>query len=164
MEESNSSIFSNETEEYQKIMRLKIREKLIYGHLLSLLTGSLIYLLFRSSTLKMFDWFNYIGIIEPIKSARTQTLEFSTYLPIWFKFSLPDGLWVFSYVCLLQLIWIDRNIKKSIPWILSIPIIAIFSEFGQLTNLVTGTFDPIDLLFYILGMILPFFIINPQKT
>lgn len=137
-----------------------MKRKLLYGHILSLLTGGLIYILFRTSTLKMFSWFDKLGLTETINSARSLTLHFSEILPNWFKFSLPDGLWIFSYVCLLLLIWRDKGIRKSIHWTLIIPIIAIISELGQLTNIVPGTFDPVDLTFYLLGTILPFLIVK----
>jgi len=44
---------------------------------------------------------------------------------------------------------------ESIFWIFIVPFIAILSEFLQLFNLISGTFDFIDLLFYILGTIIP---------
>ena len=138
-----------------------MKQKLLYGHILSLSTGGLIYILFRSSTLKMFGWFTSLGMTDIINSARNLSLSYSSDLPNWIKFSLPDGLWIFSYVCLLLLIWSDNGIKKSIHWVLIIPIIAIFSEVGQLSNIVPGTFDPIDLVFYLLGTFSPFLITQP---
>lgn len=146
-----------------------MKRKLLYGHIISLLTGGLIYILFRTSTLKMFLWFDSLGLTETINTVRNMTLDYSNQLPNWVKFSLPDGLWIFSYVCLLLLIWSDSEIKKSLPWILVIPIVAILSEFGQLPNIVPGTFDPVDLVFYLTGTILPFLItksltIKTQKT
>lgn len=135
-----------------------MKRKLLYGHILSLLTGGLIYILFRASTLKMFGWFNKIGLTYVINTARDFTLNYSGYFPNWFKFSLPDGLWLFSYVCLLHLIWYDKEIKKSLHWTLIVPTIAILSELGQLAKIIPGTFDSVDLIFYIIGTISPFLI------
>ena len=137
-----------------------MKRKLLYGHILSLLTGGLIYILFRTTSLKMFRWFDNLGLTEIITIARNITLKYSNQLPNWIKFSLPDGLWIFSYVCLLLLIWSDSELKKSIPWVLIVPAVAILSEIGQLPEIVPGTYDPIDLIFYLLGTITPFLIIK----
>ena len=108
----------------------------------------------------MFSWFDKLGASEIMKTTRDITLQYSNELPKWFVYSLPDGLWIFSYVCLMQYIWAETAIKKSLPWILVVPIIAILSELGQTINLISGTFDIIDLLFYVMFSIIPFLLHN----
>lgn len=122
--------------------------------------SGLIYIFFRTSTLKMFNWFDKLGVSEIMKTIRNNTLQYSNELPKWLVYSLPDGLWIFSYVCLMLYIWAETAIKKSLPWILVVPIIAILSELGQATNLVSGTFDTTDLMFYIIFSIIPFLLHN----
>ena len=132
-----------------------MKKQLIFGSFLTLLVGGLIYILFRTSTLKMFSWYETIGLGELTNVMRKMTFQFSDKIPEWILFSLPDGLWIFSYVLML-FIWQNSVSIKNIFWISIIPILAIGSELGQLFGLVIGTFDIADLLFYIFGMTLPF--------
>lgn len=133
-----------------------MKKQFIIGHLITLLISGLIYILFRSSSLLMFYWYNTLGIKNCLKNIRNYTIPLSNKSPEWIIFSLPDGLWIFSYVSFMLLIWKNTISKQSIFWILAIPIIAISSEIGQFLGLVIGTFDITDLILYILGVILPF--------
>ena len=133
-----------------------MKNQLFYGHFLTLLVGGMIYLLFRSDSLIMFKWFASASLDNPIEYLREITLIYRQYLPNWFLFSLPDGLWVFSYVSLTLLIWNNNINKRNFFWVFSIPFIAISSEVGQLYNIVPGTFDNKDLIFYIIGITSPF--------
>lgn len=104
----------------------------------------------------MFDWYNRIGLSNSINNLREYANLIVNDIPHWFLYSLPDGLWIFSYISLMLYIWQNSISFKNISWILIIPILAIGSEIGQLLGLVSGTFDFADLVFYILGMTLPF--------
>ena len=139
---------------------IRMRRVLLIGHILSIIAGSLIYIMFRTTSLRMFNWFDTLGLNHQILSLRNINIEVVEKLPSWFKYSLPDGLWVFSYVCLILLIWSESEVKKYLFWVLVIPSIAIISEFGQLANILPGTFDPVDIIFYLLGTFLPFTITN----
>lgn len=144
-----------------------MRKKLLILHLSSLTLGSCIYLFFRADTLLMFDWVEKMQITESLETIRTYTLPVKKEMPNWVIFSLPDGLWNFSYVCLMFSIWEGAVNTKSIWWTLLIPIIAVLSELFQLINIVPGTFDSTDLIFYFFGFLLPFFLIlknNKSKT
>lgn len=135
-----------------------MKRQLFFGSFLTLLCGGLIYVLFRTATLKMFAWYETIGLGGLTNGMRKLTFQFANELPEWILFSLPDGLWIFSYVCLMLAIWQNSVSLKNALWILIIPILAIGSEIGQLFGLIVGTFDLTDLLFYIFGMTLPFII------
>lgn len=139
-------------------MKNKVKTKLLLLQTSSLFIGGLIYVLFRSYSLTMFIWFDVLGLSNIIESARNISLQYSGTLPSWVLYSLPDGLWIFSYVCLTTLIWFDSSIKKLLTWVLIIPIVAILSEVGQLSTFIPGTFDIIDILFYLLGTVLPLLI------
>lgn len=117
--------------------------------------GTLIYLLFRVSTLKIFNWLN-IFKIDFIKSDfRNWILSNSSIFPKWFLFSLPDGLWTFSYVSAMLCIWDFKLNNRNFIWITFIPLVAVVSEIGQKIKIVPGTFDKLDLLFYVIGFIAP---------
>lgn len=133
-----------------------MKKQLIFGHISTLLVGGLIYLLFRTSSLKMFGWYKTIGLGEFTNGLRKLTIPFADKIPDWILFSLPDGLWTFSYVSLVLFIWNNSISKNNLFWILIIPTLAICSEIGQLLGFVPGVFDATDLLLYLLGMTLPF--------
>lgn len=133
-----------------------MKKQLLFGHLLTLILGGLIYISFRTDSLVMFKWFVALSLDTPIEYLRETTLTAKQHFPNWFLFSLPDGLWVFSYISLILLIWGNNINKRNLFWAFLIPFIAISSELGQLFNIVPGTFDAIDLTFYIMGTISPF--------
>lgn len=133
---------------------------MVFGSFAGLLLGGLIYILFRVPSLKMFAWYETIGLGSLIIALRKLTFPFAPKIPEWILFSLPDGLWIFSYVSLMLCIWNNNVSFKNLFWILSIPFLAIGSEIGQGLGLIPGTFDLADLLLYIFGMALPFLIFN----
>lgn len=132
--------------------------KLIFGSLASLILGTSIYILFRSSTLKVFSWLDFIGINILDSNIRKSALSISNHIPDWVLLSLPDGLWLFSYVCLMLYIWKNSITIQNLFWISIIPVIAVGSEIAQYFGLLKGTFDFTDLLLYILGGVLPLLI------
>lgn len=132
--------------------------KLILGSLFSLTLGTSIYIFFRSSSLKVFSWLDSIGINILESNIRKSALAVSYNIPDWVLLSLPDGLWLFSYVCLMLYIWKNTITVQNLFWISIIPGIAIASEVAQCFGILQGTFDPMDLLLYILGFILPLLI------
>lgn len=137
-----------------------MKKQLFFGSFLTLLFGGLIYILFRTASLKMFSWYETIGFGGLTNELRKFTFQFSNRIPEWILFSLPDGLWIFSYVTLMLVIWRNSVSIKNVFWILIIPLLAIGSELGQLFGLIIGTFDFADLILYILGMTLPFILLN----
>ena len=135
-----------------------VRKTLILISIITLSIGTLIYLLFRVSTLKVFSWLNFLGIDFVNNDLRKKSINYMPKIPDWFIFSLPDGIWIFSYVLVMIAIWNFTLNKKSIFWMTIIPLVAIFSEIFQIFDFIPGTFDFVDLSFYILGFILPFII------
>ena len=141
-----------------------MKKQIILGCLFSILSGGLIYVLFRQDSLKMFSWFESVNLSNSISEMRLFTLPLSIYLPDWFLYSLPDGLWLFSYVSFLLVVWGNVISKHNIHWVLLVPLIAIFSELGQLIKVIPGTFDVVDLCSYFLGAVLPILIFANLKT
>jgi len=139
------------------------KKQFIFGFLLPILIGGLIYVFFRSNTLIMFSWFNDLRISPIILDIRQYTMPFKNYFPDWFLYSLPDGLWIFSYTSLILLLSNNIIKFKNIFWILIIFIYVISIEFLQLFGLYNGTFDIFDILFYISGVSMPFIFYANQK-
>jgi len=141
-----------------------MKKQLFFGHIVTLLIGGLIYVAFRTDSLLMFKWFSALSLDNVINELRLTTMKLSPSLPNWFLYSLPDGLWIFSYVALIMTIWRNQINRISIFWILIIPVLAIGSEVGQFYYLVPGTFDFVDLTFYLLGVLAPFIFIPNSIT
>lgn len=120
----------------------------------TLFIGGVLYLMYRSECLVMFDWCKAIGIYPFIKQLRPQG-DFDS----WWFYSLPDGLWLFSYIILIGAIW-TFDMRKSLLFSVPLIVIAIGSELLQIPHIVRGTFDIIDLLCYIAGSVIGFFYIK----
>lgn len=128
--------------------------------LVPILIGGIIYALFRSDTLLMFHWFKIIKIDQMVLFFRNSDFFKNMAVPGWIKYSLPDGLWIFSYVSLMILIWNNKISTNSFFWIFLLPIIAILSELGQFAKVVPGTFDVYDLVTYLTFTCLPLILFN----
>ena len=104
--------------------------------------GSAIYLVFRDSNILAFRLFDAFGVsplnrLDPGRVANPVLC------------SLPDGLWVFAFASWMRLIWGQHWFWCNLP-----ACIALGSEIGQLFQVVPGTFDVLDVLFYSLGHLL----------
>ena len=126
--------------------------------IIPILIGSFIYLIYRSETLIMFDWFNALGVSDLISTIRKFPL-FDAQIPLWIKYSLPDGLWVYSLTSLMIIIWKDVNSKSKYYWITSSIIIAIIIEIGQYFKFIPGTYDSIDIFLCLIAFSLSFLIL-----
>lgn len=113
--------------------------------------GGSIYIAFRSTSLRMFGWFEILGLHEIIMLVRR--LLSVIQVPEIIKYCIPDGLWTLSYILIMDAIW-SSDVKKQIIFCGIIPFVGAFSEILQYLNLVEGTFDVIDLLCYIIPFII----------
>lgn len=115
--------------------------------LLPIYVGGFIYILFRSKSLVMFDWFEAIGILDFIQTLRNYFIGIKGNVPIWVYYSLPDGLWTYSFTSTILLF--ESNWKVLKFWLLVPFLFGPLIEIFQLFRLFPGTFDPLDLLFYL---------------
>ena len=127
--------------------------------LIPLLLGGLLYILFRSTELRMFKWFSSFGLDGIISSTRTNLSELKYYLPNWTYYSLPDGLWVYAFTSALLIYW-NNETQKVKFWLLIPFTTGILVEIFQGLKLFPGTFDILDLTFSTLGLLLSKIIIN----
>ena len=131
---------------------IKYRVTKVMLSLLILLLGGLVYVIYRDKSLLMFDWFDAIGISNEIDGLRRLFQGEGIYG--WVKYSLPDGLWAFSYMFLVDAIWNGSRSKSSFIFIYSLPVIALLSEFFQYFGLLPGVFDWMDVASYLFAIIL----------
>lgn len=139
-----------------------IKIKALITPLITLFLGGLIYICFRVETLKMFSWFNLIKLSKVIYNVRNYSLNISLLIPNWIKFSLPDGLWLFSFISLMLVIWNNEINYRNLFWLIGLPLIALLSEIGQSISIVRGTFDWNDITMYLIAFTLPF-VINKKS-
>ena len=119
--------------------------------------GCFIYIMYRQESLLMFRCFDELGLSDLVHHLRSTGTEHSLF--DWVKNSLPDGLWLFSYMFLIDAIW---NGDKSFSyyfflWLL--PCIALLSEVLQAFGVVPGVYDFIDIMCYS-GAIIVFIILK----
>lgn len=107
--------------------------------------GGLIYIVFRSETIRIFTWTDNLGLSNWVSRIRT-TCE-DIYVNDFVRYSVPDGLWLLAYLLIIDIIWNEPSIYKTV-FIYVLPIIAILSEFMQLFGLFHGVFDIYDLVSY----------------
>ena len=117
-----------------------------------LLIGGAIYLGYRSGNLVMFQLLNKFGFSDFLNSFRDIGANYSIY--DWIKYSKPDGLWLFSYMFLIDTIWDNHKCVSYYIFLWILPVIAIISELLQFIMIVPGTFDIMDLSCYLMAIII----------
>jgi len=122
-----------------------------YPALISLIIGTAIYILFRSTDLLVFTWIENIGLGEEVNELRDWANPILPHLPEFILFSLPDGLWAFSFSASILLIWRNEKSKKYL-WLLVPIVFAILPEILQKFKLFPGTFDVYDLIMSLTGI------------
>ncbi|MFT5686355.1 MAG: hypothetical protein ACI8RZ_007311 [Myxococcota bacterium] len=116
---------------------------------LPIVVGGLIYILFRTDTLLMFQWAETLSLSDSITRGRAAAAPLTPWVPGFVLFSIPDGVWVFSATAFFARLWHDGPLWIRAAWIGAAPAMAIGGELGQIVGLVPGTFDVLDILAYI---------------
>lgn len=125
-----------------------MKTKQLTNPFLVFLLGVLIYLLFRSESIRVFDYLTYVKLDKPLSIIRSFTLPLTQFIPDWIIYSLPDGLWLFSFSLIISEIWNKEDNIRFWFWTLLLPFTAIIWELGQALHVVSGTFDWIDAFIY----------------
>jgi len=107
--------------------------------------GAFIYLTWRSTRLKAFDWFESWGLKDSVIWLRTAFHGWDESLPEWFLFALPDGLWCYAATAFFARTWADQDTRWAWGWTLLAPALGCGGEIGQVIGIVPGTFDWWDL-------------------
>ena len=136
-------------EDYKRTIKVTIG-------IVALSVGGLIYILYRSDNLLMFSWFHKLGMSDYICNLRADYGKNSIF--DWVKYSMPAGLWLFSYLFIIDSVWENQKNVVFKCYLYALPIMAITSELMQYFDILSGTFDFIDLMSYISAIILFIFI------
>ena len=133
---------------------IKISLKIVYNVLMPMIVGMLIYVSFRSTSIKMFGWFENIGFTKWINLTRGFFYPFKKSIPTWVYFSLPDALWVYSFSSVYLILW-NNQINY---WLLLPFFFGCLVEIAQAFKIFEGTYDPIDFLLSLIAFILSIYI------
>jgi len=114
--------------------------------LLCLLSGAVVYLLFRTKQLLGFELLNRIGVERWADRLREYAAQVS--MPEVIIFSLPGGLWSLGYILIVDWLLGNQTLSTKRIWAAIIPLLGIGSEILQGIGLLPGTFDICDLFFY----------------
>lgn len=131
---------------------------LLFKAFLPLLIGGMIYVIFRTDSLLMFKWIEQLDLKGTVMSVRDIAGLYNTENFKIIIHTLPGGLWVYSYITFLLLIWKNEINRNNILYFILVPVAAVLSEFLQLAGIIRGTFDILDIVLYFSGMIFPFLI------
>ena len=142
-------------------MKLRLNKSLhlIFNIVAPIIFGFFIYIVYRSNDIIVFDWLCYFHIEMIINAIRGSNI-FYLDIPFWFKYNLPDGLWIYSLINIFLLIWIDNINKYNFYYIYIFVLIACICEIFQFYNIIPGTYDFVDILFYLFFGFLPFLFVS----
>ena len=125
--------------------KVRVTAELLFG-VMMLACGCCIYLLFRSTSLNLYQWCAVLGLSDMIESMRCAVQEWN--LPHFVRYSLPDGLYGAAYLMMVDAVWYKEKGLVKIFVLSIVPAITITSEVLQYWVLVKGTFDVYDLMCY----------------
>jgi len=121
-----------------------MKVKYILWHvMLPLFVGGFIYLVFRDTSLLLFDWLEVLGLKGLLFKARRLLKPLQKFIPDFFIYSLPDGLWVYAITANMTLIW--RNVFNSI-WPHFGLLLGIGIEILQSQSFIPGVYDNMDII------------------
>lgn len=128
--------------------------KKIFYVLFPLLIGVLIYIIFRSKSLFYFHFFKLTNLDNYILTIRKFFFKnYRHYFPNWVIYSLPDGLWLFSFG--IALLFQSRFFYKNLITFSLITFFMIFFEYAQKIHgghgSLIGTFDARDVYCFLGG-------------
>lgn len=118
----------------------------------ALLSGGLIYLLFRSTEPVFFQWIKVLNLNKWLSLQRQKSASLPLHFPEWFLYSLPNGLWAFAYALIITTIWAGNKSWLRTLWMASIPVLVFGFELLQYMHFIPGTFCLQDIAFGMAGL------------
>jgi hypothetical protein len=108
-------------------------------------------LIFRPKNILLNELILNIDILKVLEKTRSILQNRLSNIDPWFIYSLPDALWIFSFTT--TILYFSDNIisSKNVFWFIFIIGFPVILEFAQKYNIISGTFDINDIIFYILG-------------
>jgi hypothetical protein len=104
----------------------------------------------------MFNWLQQLHLMPVVAEIRTITVPMGEALPDWVLFSLPDGLWLLSYLGFVRMIWAGGPKRPMWAWAGLGLLVSVGHELSQAAGWVPGTFDWADMTAYAMATIVAF--------
>lgn len=135
------------------------RYSIIIHCVLPIFTGSIIYILFRPTSLLMFSWLEQLQLMHHVYYVRQMVNQVSS-IPEIVVYSLPHALWTYSFMSSFYFVWKGQNSFFEYFWYMLVMIFSLGGEVGQALDFIPGTFDYFDLVLSLIACICPFIIIK----
>ena len=146
---------------------MAVRQRFQINYLMAglgmLLLGILIYIVGRGSSSPVYQLIPAAGILEKawVESGLEDLFQGNAVL----LYSLPDGLWMFAVMSIQLWIWDAKIDTHTVFWMTIVYIICLTNEALQGIGISPGTYDNYDLIFMMVGGMLPIQIeFTIQKT
>jgi len=97
----------------------------------------------------MFHWAALCGLRPALDACRLGLSSAMQWIPEWVRFSLPGGLWLYSFLAMLKILWRGTTSWHQSFWFAIATVSGVASELLQGVGLVAGVFDAVDLSFYV---------------
>ena len=131
-------------------------KRLLIHSILPTFFGGIIYIFFRDDSIYLIKLLKKNELFKYLQPLRSSLYTNNDIIPNWMCFSLPDGLWIYSLISSYFIVL--KNKVEILFWIIISIGLSVGVEFLQKSNLHKGTFDWVDILFYVLGIIFSVFI------
>ncbi len=115
----------------------------IAASMLMLLIGGLTYLLFRPTTLVLFQLVRLMGLEDAVLRWREEVA--GARMPEFVVYCLPNGLWAAAYVLLIHALLMGQPAKTRLLAVAVIPLIGVVAEAMQAFGFLPGTYDNGDI-------------------
>ncbi|MCP4136399.1 MAG: hypothetical protein GY754_35845 [bacterium] len=135
--------------------------KIFFFHVvLPLFIAVFIYLSFRTESLLVFSWLDFLGLKELTLDVRNSLFFTRNYFPAFVLYSLPDGLWVYSAVFAFVLCWRGYSVNLYVKyfWMILPFILGVLTEVLQLLHVIAGVFCVYDMTAIVLCYSLAMFV------
>ncbi|MGL5965080.1 MAG: hypothetical protein ACRCZ9_05290 [Fusobacteriaceae bacterium] len=147
-----------------------VSKKKLFWIIAPLLLGIFIYMFFRSRHLFYYKFLHITELSQEIDRYRIFLWQYRKFIPNWFIYSLPDGLWIFSFG--IAFLYENKFFTINSLIFLGITFFMIGFEFFQLrfggTGSLVGTFDLADIYCFVSGsftsILLSFFSIKNNRN
>jgi hypothetical protein len=114
---------------------------LLIGAFTALLTGILIYALFRHSDLLVYKITGNPSFVEQLYQHPANNRLLLNFL----AYNIPDGLWLLSGILFIRTLWLGQGTTGGI-YILIFCFLAMLAEALQFFGIIPGTFDFFDVI------------------
>jgi len=124
------------------IRRFYMKKPRLYFFLsvFTIICGFLMYYFLKNENMLMHQWFGFLP-----RNGSIITFSHSSILTSFFRYNLPDGLWLLSGLLFLRAVWHEQP-KTFLVYRWCFLCIAFLLEITQLFNGIAGTFDIFDVV------------------